>query len=192
MLKKLITVLALGAIGPLVLSGVGPNALASPSPSSSRVTLVIVGGPGPNNLRVSLSADGRSYMIASSSPLEVSREICTHPEADPDRLACAASAISDFELDGGASDDVLALGAKVSAPATLQGGGGNDKLIGGGGTDKLIGGPGNDTLVGRGGNDLLYGGDGEDRLIGGPGEDTCIGGPGPDSAASCELPRGIP
>lgn len=187
-MRKLIAAIALSLV---VLVGPEPGTLAAAS-EGGPVTLVIAGSPAPNHVRVSLGADGRSYLIASSGLLEASGEICTHPEGDPDQLACVATAISGLQFNGGASDDIFIVGAKVTIPATLQGGAGNDKLIGGGGNDKLLGGPGDDTVIGRGGNDWLYGGSGEDRLVGGPGEDTCIGGPGPDTAASCELRRGIP
>lgn len=193
-MKKLIAVLVLAVIGLLAdLAGARPDTLAPAfAASEGGVTLVIAGSPAPNHVRVSLSSDGRSYLIASAGVLEAPGEICTHPGDDPDQLACPATAISGFEFNGGASDDVFVVGAKVPAPATLRGGAGDDTLIGGAGNDKLIGGPGDDTLIGRGGSDWLYGGSGKDRLIGGPGEDTCIGGPGSDTATSCELRRGIP
>jgi Ca2+-binding RTX toxin-like protein len=198
-MKKLTLLLALGVVSQSF--GLAPaaepavnvaTASASSSSTSAGATLVLAGGPGPNEIHISLSPDGRSYLIASSDPLEVGGQICTHPAADPDELACEASAISSFQFNGGASDDVVVVGRTVPVPATLEGGPGDDTLIGGGGDDRLIGGPGNDKLVGRGGDDWLYGGPGDDRLIGGPGNDTCIGGPGRDSAASCEIEKGIP
>jgi|GEM_PF-3751050 len=198
-LKKLTLLLAVGVIsqslGLAHASQRSANVIAahaSASATSAGVTLVLAGSPGPNEIHISLSPDGTAYLIASSDPLEVGGQICTHPAANPDELACEASAISAFQFNGGASDDVVVVGKTVAVPATLEGGPGNDTLIGGGGDDRLIGGPGNDKLVGRVGDDWLYSGPGDDRLIGGPGNDTCIGGPGRDSAASCEIEKGIP
>ncbi|WP_436092708.1 PA14 domain-containing protein, partial [Devosia sp. LjRoot16] len=58
-----------------------------------------------------------------------------------------------------------------SAPATLDGGAGNDVLTGGVGGDILLGGAGIDTLNGGVGDDVLVGGAGSDVLIGGSGND---------------------
>lgn len=165
---------------------------ASAAPRAANLILVLAGSSAPNRLHISLSKDGRSYLIASSDPLEVGGNLCTHPGENADELACEASAIGGFRFNGGASNDRVVIAGNVPVPATLEGGPGNDTLIGGGGDDRLIGGPGNDKLVGRGGDDWLYGGTGDDELIGGPGRDTCIGGPGRDSAAGCEVEKGIP
>lgn len=198
-MKKLTLLLALGAMSQCLglaraaepaVSAV--TARASASTTSAAVTLVLAGSPGPNEIHISLSPDGSAYLIKSSDRLEVGGQICSHPGANPDELSCEAPAISGFQFNGGASNDVVVIGRTVPVPATLEGGPGNDTLIGGAGNDKLLGGPGNDRPVGRGGNDWLYGGSGEDRLIGGSGTDTCIGGPGRDSAASCEIEKGIP
>jgi RTX calcium-binding nonapeptide repeat (4 copies) len=198
-LKKLILLIAFGVMSQsLGLAHAGQRradvvtASATTSPTRAGVVLVLAGSPGPNEIRIALSADGRSYLIDSSDPLEVGGHICAHPSANPDELSCEATAISGFRFNGGASNDVVVVGKSISVPATLEGGPGDDTLVGGAGDDKLVGGPGNDTLVGGAGDDWLYGGTGNDRLVGGPGEDTCIGGPGLDSAASCEIEKGIP
>ncbi len=159
---------------------------------AAHYSLVLAGSSGPNEIQISLSADGRSYLIESSGTLEAGGGPCANPPGDPDELTCEASAISGIWYDGGAGDDVVIVARNVPAPVTLSGGPGNDLLVGGAGNDKLSGGPGNDTLIGRGGNDKLSGGPGNDTLIGGPGEDTCIGGPGHDKGVSCENSRGIP
>lgn len=154
--------------------------------------LVLAGSPGPNGIHISLSADGRTYAIESSSVLEVGGNVCANPPENPNELECEAAAIDGIWFNGEAGDDVAIVARKVPVPVTLRGGPGDDTLVGGGGSDKLMGGPGNDTSIGRGGNDALYGGPGEDRLIGGPGEDTCLGGPGRDTMRSCEFVREIP
>jgi Ca2+-binding RTX toxin-like protein len=189
-----ILVLALGLAASPLWPGAPGAALGSlpVSPSGQGVTLLLAGGPGNDELRITLGAGGGSYLISSSTSLEVGGGICSHPEGDPDQLSCEAARVGSFVFNGGAGDDTVVLGRDVSAPATLRGGPGDDTLVGGAGDDVLVGGPGDDTLVGRGGDDRLYGGPGEDRLVGGPGEDTCVGGPGRDTSTSCEITEGIP
>jgi Ca2+-binding RTX toxin-like protein len=144
------------------------------------VNVLLSGDAEANSFGISLSADGTSYLITSSAPLEVGGDVCAHPEANPYLLSCAAPRIGSFEVNGGAGDDSVQLAPNVPVPATLRGGSGDDRLAGGAGNDKLIGGAGNDTLYGRGGDDLLLGGSGEDHLVGGPGGDVLKGGPGAD------------
>jgi Ca2+-binding RTX toxin-like protein len=145
------------------------------------INLVLAGSPGNDRITINLSADGRSYEIASATPLEVGGSVCTHPEGRAEALLCEAAPIAGFEINTGAGDDTVTLGqgaTTVPVPATIRGGGGDDRLTGGSGNDKLIGGPGDDELSGRGGDDLLIGGPGEDILSGGTGDDTLRGGPG--------------
>ncbi|HVO54450.1 MAG TPA: hypothetical protein VMT37_08560 [Solirubrobacterales bacterium] len=144
------------------------------------LTVLLAGDASANAFRIGLSADGRSYLIQSSAPLEVGGGICTHPEGSPDALECEAAAIAGFEVNGGAGNDRVSLTRAVKVPATLRGGPGDDRLTGGSGNDKLLGGSGNDRLVGGGGEDWLFGGPGKDRLYGGPGDDRLVGGPGED------------
>ncbi|HEY2411934.1 MAG TPA: hypothetical protein VGI40_06815, partial [Pirellulaceae bacterium] len=77
-------------------------------------------------------------------------------------------------------DDEANIQNKVTAPAWIDGGNGNDKLTGGGGIDTLLGGAGKDELKGNDGNDFLDGGDGDDKLTGGRGSDVLLGGAGND------------
>ncbi len=145
------------------------------------LTLLLAGDAGANVFRVSLDPEGRHYLIQSNAPLNVGGELCLHPEEKPARLECEAAAIGGFEINAGPGDDRVVLSGEVTVPATIRGGGGNDKLVGGSGDDKLLGGAGDDKLVGRGGDDWLYGGAGEDELYGGPGDDRLAGGPGGDA-----------
>lgn len=152
---------------------------ASSARASERsLSLLLAGDNEANSIHVALSPDLHSYLIESSSPLEVGGTVCTHPEANPDLLLCEAAAIAGFEVNAGGGDDSVVVSREVALPVTLRGGPGNDKLIGGGGSDKLIGGAGNDVLVGRAGDDWLFGGEGDDRLVGGSGNDLLRGGPG--------------
>jgi RTX calcium-binding nonapeptide repeat (4 copies) len=176
------------------------SARANASTAAHPYTLLLVGGPGPMDIDISLSADGRTYLISANGPLEVGIQACVNPPGDQDRLICQAPAIGAFEINGGESNDMETLAKTVPVPATLRGGSGNDVLIGGS-HDTLIGRSGDDTLIGRGSHDRLYGGSGNDRLQaeghndtlnGGPGHDTCNGNPVYDRFVSCEVvPRGI-
>lgn len=152
-------------------------AWAEPGP----LTLLLAGGREDNFIRISLSADGRNYVIQSRVPLEVGGDICTHPEERPTELLCEAPAIAGFEVNAGGGNDKVVLASDIPIPATLRGGSGDDRLIGGGVSDKIVGGSGNDILIGRRGDDWLLGGSGEDRLFGGPGNDQLRGGPGADT-----------
>jgi Ca2+-binding RTX toxin-like protein len=170
----------------------GLSAQASSAAAGRHFNLVLAGSSGTNEIQISLSADGRTYVIDSSTVLEGGGGVCANPPENPDELICEAAVISGISYNGGAGDDVVVIGRDVPAPATLRGGPGNDLLVGGAGNDKLIGGPGDDTLIGRGGDDSLYGGPGDDKLVGGAGEDTCVGGPGHDTGTSCETGKEIP
>ncbi len=177
-------------------SAIAVSARASSATSASPYNLLLVGGPGPTDIDISLSADGRTYVIQANGPLEVGIQACANPPGDQDELICQAPAIGSFEVNGGSGGDTEIVGRTVMVPATLRGGSGNDLLIAGGGNDTLFGRAGNDTLIGGPGNDRLFGGPGNDRLKagtgnsllnGGPGYDTCVGGPGKDIFVSCEV-----
>ena len=73
--------------------------------------------------------------------------------------------ISGLNIDAGGGNDVVRLAPGITVPATIDGGGGNDRLRGGKGQDQLIGGDGNDTLVASGGRDSYDVGSGRDRVF---------------------------
>jgi Ca2+-binding RTX toxin-like protein len=144
------------------------------------VNLLISGGKENNGFSISLSADGRDYVILSTVPLEVGGNLCEHPEEIPTELVCTAPEIAGFEVNSGGGSDSVVFTSDIPIPVTIRGGAGNDKLFGGGASDKVVGGPGNDLLLGRRGDDWILGGPGRDRLGGGPGNDQLRGGPGKD------------
>lgn len=148
--------------------------------SERSLTLLLAGDGGANVFRIGLDPEGRHYVIESNAPLNVGGSLCSHPEEDPERIECDATAIGGFEVNAGGGADRVVLSGDVEVPATIRGGAGDDKLVGGAGDDKLLGNAGDDKLVGRGGDDWLYGGPGEDQLYGGPGDDRLAGGPGID------------
>jgi Ca2+-binding RTX toxin-like protein len=144
------------------------------------LTLVLAGSSGNDAFHVSLTADGRYYLILSVAPLEVGGDICTHPNEIPNEIECKAPAISGFEVNTLGGSDFVTFSSDVPVPVTIRGGPGGDRLIGGGAADKIIGGPDDDTLIGQGGDDWILGGAGNDRLLGGAGNDQLRGGPDKD------------
>ncbi|HET9593358.1 MAG TPA: hypothetical protein VFP17_10620 [Solirubrobacterales bacterium] len=170
-MKKLILIVLTSCVGLLA-----PTAHAETGP----LTLVLAGTGGDNVFRISLSPDGREYLISSGAMLEAGGDICRHPEERMAELACDAPAIAGFEVNVAGGDDTVALSSDIPVPATLRGGPGRDRLTGGSVADKIVGGPDADVLSGRRGDDLLLGGPGDDRLIGGQGNDQLRGGPGTD------------
>jgi Ca2+-binding RTX toxin-like protein len=144
------------------------------------INLLLTGGSENNSIRISLSADGRDYVIDSVVTLEAGGDVCRHPDGNSRELLCEAPAIAGFEVNAGGGGDKVVLTPEIPVPATLRGGPGPDKLVGGGAADKILGGKGDDVLFGRGGGDWIFGGLGQDRLLGGPGDDQLHGGPGSD------------
>jgi Ca2+-binding RTX toxin-like protein len=169
-------------IGLMVLAAQAPM-VAHAGGMAPTYSVILAGGSEANSIRISLSADGTSYLIDSQAPLEVGSTICKNPEGNPDELVCQASQVSGFQVNSGPGDDQVRAAPNVPIPVTLRGGPGDDTLAGGAGPDKLIGGEGNDKLIGRDGDDVLIGGPGNDTLVGGPGDDTLVGGPGDDVLA---------
>jgi Ca2+-binding RTX toxin-like protein len=162
----------------IALTMLAANTAAVAHAGERSLTVVFAGGAENDTIAISISADGRSYVIDSAAPLEVGGSVCVHPAGNPAELICEAAPIAGFEVNSGAGDDTVSLSHDVPIPATLRGGAGNDKLVGGAVADKLIGGTGDDTLIGRAGDDWLYGGPGDDKLLGGSGNDLLRGGSG--------------
>jgi Ca2+-binding RTX toxin-like protein len=182
-------------------AAIAVSARARSSLATPPYTLLLAGGGSEAlDIEISLSTDGRTYLINANGPLEVGIGACSNPPGDPDQLSCQATAIGAFEVNGGAGGDREVVAKTVKIPATLRGGPGNDFLVAGGGNDLLIGSAGNDTLTGGSGTDRLFGGAGNDLLRagrgadllnGGPGEDTCITGSTHDVLVSCEVQKGV-
>jgi Ca2+-binding RTX toxin-like protein len=144
------------------------------------LTVLLAGGSETNTIAITLSPDGRTYVIDSVVTLEVGSDLCWHPEGQPNELICEATRIGGFEVNAGAGDDSVTVAREVPIPVTLRGGPGGDRLAGGAGGDKLVGGAGDDVLIGRAGADSLFGGPAADRLLGGSDNDLLYGGPGDD------------
>lgn len=84
-------------------------------------------------------------------------------------------------VNAGAGDDRIVPNSQYTAPATLNGGDGNDCLVGSAGTQTIYGDAGRDTLHGGDGADLLKGGGGSDVIVGDGGADRLYGGAGDDA-----------
>lgn len=170
-MKKLVLIASMLLTGLVALP-----AHAEPGP----LTLLLGGSNKSDSFRISLSADGRQYMIFSVDPLEAGGDICAHPEERLNELSCEAAAISGFEVNAAGGSDLITFSSDIPVPVTVRGGPGGDHVFGGAGADRLIGGPDHDVLFGRRGDDWLLGGPGMDGLLGGQGDDQLRGGPGED------------
>jgi Ca2+-binding RTX toxin-like protein len=164
----------------IILAVLALQAPAAAAVTAPTYTVLLAGGTEPNSIHISLSPDGRNYVIDSIVELEVGGEVCVHPEGLPTKLVCSAPQIAGFEVNAGGGDDRITIAREIVIPVTMRGGAGNDTLVGGSGPDKLIGGEGNDRLIGGRGDDQLYGGPGRDTMFGGPGNDLLRGGPRDD------------
>jgi RTX calcium-binding nonapeptide repeat (4 copies) len=151
-----------------------------PSPAAAAYNVLLAGGPEGNVIHISLTPDGREYVIESLVPLEVGGEVCVHRDEAANVLVCDAPQIASFEVNSGGGDDVVTATATVLVPLTIRGGRGDDLAVGGHAADKLIGGVGDDRLTGGPREDVLFGGPGADELRGGFGNDLLVGGPGLD------------
>ena len=118
----------------------------SPPPSPGTGTLTVAGTAGPD--RVTVTQSGGTLTVTRNGIAS------THHARGLARLV----------LDGGGGADVLRLDRSVTVPATLLGGGGDDRLTGGAAADLLGGGDGHDRLDGGAGGDDLSGGAGTDAV----------------------------
>jgi hypothetical protein len=85
-------------------------------------------------------------------------------------------------------DDQIHVNSDVLAPATLDGGPGDDHIRAGGGPTTLLGGDGADHLFGGPADDQVEGGPGDDELNGGKGTNGLDGGPDLDR---CNAAQGV-
>ena len=101
---------------------------------------------------------------------------------DPDTGPLAAAAVTSIDVAGGPGPNAIDLSAVSAtgfenlADVSVDGSGGDDRIIGTALADSLLGGPGNDMIFGLGGEDTIRGGTGDDTLVGGQGGDQIFGG----------------
>jgi hypothetical protein len=170
-MKKLC--LAIAVLGAVLAPGLAQGA------EVSSFSLTLTGSDGPNEIRITVSADRSEYVIRANGPIGAILS-CKNPPDDTHELRCPASQISAFTVRGRDGNDTLTVGEAVPISVFGFGGGGFDDLSGGANADKLVGGEGDDDLLGNDGSDFLYGGNGDDRLRGEDGNDVLRGGPGTD------------
>ncbi len=163
-------------------------------------SLVVQGGPGDDDIRI--SHDGQGWTISNGAGI-FPGEGCVSVTSNATAIACAGEAAL-VVVTGNAGDDRIVIDPSMpaSAKVRINGNAGSDTLIGGPGDDVLEAGEnyngpddGNDTLVGEGGDDVLYADPGADNLEGGPGDDLLVssvavcqghrydGGPGEDTVS---------
>jgi Ca2+-binding RTX toxin-like protein len=127
-------------------------------------TLVVNGTSG--NDTINVQADGNGNVTATLNGVTSS--------------AFALGSVTFIDIEAGAGNDTITLGANVPG-ASVQGGPGDDSITGGQGNDTLGGGQGNDTILGGPGEDSIRGGAGDDSVGGGQGNDNLYGGLGNDT-----------
>ena len=88
-----------------------------------------------------------------------------------------------------AGDDVVRVGGRVTLPARIEGGAGNDRILAGPGR-RTCSGAGDDVLLGGGGRSALDGGSGRDRIVIARCLGTIFVGPSAAGEASRVLGRG--
>ncbi len=144
-------------------------------------SLVVQGGPGDDDLRISTVPGG--LVVSDSGPI-FAGEGCDNAPGNPDLVNCSDSTGLDLVVaTGGNGDDTMVIDPSVPASThvRMNGNAGSDVLIGGNGDDVLEAGEnyngpdyGNDRLEGNAGSDVLYADPGADLLKGGSGNDLLV------------------
>ena len=143
-------------------------------------SLIVQGGPGADELRVSTGPGG--WTVFSGAPVYAGGG-CAN-SADPNIVTCPGDpGLALIVVTGNDGGDTLVIDPSVPANAKVRinGNAGNDTVVGGPENDVLEAGEnyngpdsGNDTLIGNGGNDVLYSDPGGDDLDAGAGEDLLV------------------
>jgi Ca2+-binding RTX toxin-like protein len=142
-------------------------------------SLVVQGGPGNDDIRISHDAQG--WAIANGAGI-FAGEGCVSVTSNATAVNCTGEAAL-VVVTGNAGDDNIVIDPSVpaSAKVRINGNAGSDTLVGGPGDDVLEAGEnyngpddGNDVLRGEGGDDVLYADPGGDQLDGGSGDDLLV------------------
>lgn len=94
-------------------------------------------------------------------------------DSGTDVILNSGDIIGDVDL---GSDADIFVGANGAVTGTIEGGGGQDRLVLGEGSDEAYGGADGDFIQGNAGEDQIYGDDDSDVLLGGAGDDLIFGG----------------
>ncbi len=143
-------------------------------------TIVYSGEAGEDKISAFEQADSVRFTRFGETSLGAPDGTCTL-SVDNQSVVCPKAGVQRVLLELGDGDDVVAIGASVTLPVTMNGDGGNDGLFGGSGDDEFFGGAGDDNLVSRDGR--------AEKLDCGLGNDTAISDDG-DTRISCEQVEG--
>ncbi|WP_363799174.1 M91 family zinc metallopeptidase [Lysobacter firmicutimachus] len=145
-------------------------------------TLVINGGAGDDNVRVSQRANGVLDVNINGQPFEITlaaqQQLGVRGGDGNDVIHAASNVRVNMDVQGGDGNDTITTGRGRDR---VDGGAGDDVINTGRGRDDVFGNTGNDTIDAGAGNDVVYGGDGDDILRGGQGRDYIEGGRGVDT-----------
>jgi len=132
-----------------------------------------------NRRLLTASMNGTQLVIigtANPDKIEVARGVTTFDLFETTlgvttKTTWAYSAVKSIGINSGDAGDTIILG-KLTIPALIKAGKGNDVISSGWGNDTIFGEGGNDYIYGSEGNDLQNGGLGGDSIYGGGGIDT--------------------
>lgn len=145
-------------------------------------TLVINGGAGDDNVRVSQRGNGVLDVTINGQPFEITlaaqQQLGVRGGDGNDVIHAASNVRVNMDVQGGDGNDTITTGRGRDR---VDGGAGDDVINTGRGRDDVFGNTGNDTIDAGAGNDVVYGGDGDDILRGGQGRDYIEGGRGADT-----------
>ncbi|WP_201839257.1 Ig-like domain-containing protein [Microvirga zambiensis] len=157
------------------LAGNQNNASNTDTVAINTLTLsVIDGGPGPDNLPGTGSADvidgkqGNDTLLGSAG----ADQMIGGSGQDTVRYTRTVT----LDLEDSERSSGQAAGDTFSSIESFQFSNGNDKAFGDANANRFLGGGGRDILRGRDGDDVLYGQSGRDKLLGQDGDDRLFGG----------------
>jgi Ca2+-binding RTX toxin-like protein len=144
-------------------------------------SLVVQGGPGNDDIRVSHT--GQGWTISNGAGI-FPGEGCASVTSNATAVSCdGQTGLGLVVVTGNNGNDSLTIDPSMPASAKVRvnGNAGDDRLEGGNGDDVLEAGEnynspdnGHDTLIGNAGNDVLYADPGGDQLDGGSGDDLLV------------------
>jgi RHS repeat-associated protein len=139
-----------------------------PDPLAPTRKALAVGGTAGNDVIV---------VEASSQPNVLQIMVAeTTPQTYFSTSTVSVSGVSHLLVYGGPGNDLILVDSRVTLPALLDGGPGDNEVLGGGGPSVLVGGAGRNILLGDSSRNILIGGGGPAILIPGIGQNVLIGG----------------
>lgn len=134
----------------LVLSSVAPEGVtgASARAALNGGALTVQGTPGPDRIRITPTLQAGVLRVIFDG-----------------KMLGSFGPATNIDVTAGSGNDTVFVDPRITLPARLDGGAGNDRLQGGAGPNDLLGGGGNDLLAGSPGRDTFDGGTGQDRTL---------------------------